>query len=79
MIKDGLHFIHKTAYILYLKVELYIIHEILYVYIQNKSVNDRKIVNKYRLYLLLGVMIFNLIDYIYIYMLLYFMLIFVIT
>ena len=32
-----------------------------------KKVYDRKVVIKYRLYLLLGVVIFNLIDYIYIY------------
>ena len=29
-----------------------------------KKIDDRNVVNKYRLYLLIGVMIFNLIDYI---------------
>ena len=33
-----------------------------------KKVYDRNVVNKYGLYLLLGVIIYNLIDYIYIYM-----------
>ena len=32
-----------------------------------KKVYDRNVVDKYRLYLLLGVIIFNLIDYVYIY------------
>ena len=32
-----------------------------------KKVYDRNVVNKYRLYLLLGVIILNLIDYVYIY------------
>ena len=32
------------------------------------NVYDRNVVNKYGLYLLLGVIIYNLIDYIYIYM-----------
>ena len=32
-----------------------------------KKVYDRNVVNKYGLYLLLGVIIYNLIDYIYIY------------
>ena len=31
-----------------------------------KTVNDRNVMNKYRIYLLLGVMTFNRIDYIYI-------------
>ena len=33
-----------------------------------KKVYDRNVVNKYRIYLLLGVITFNLIDYIYIYL-----------
>ena len=33
-----------------------------------KKVYDRNVVNKYGLHLLLGVIIYNLIDYIYIYM-----------
>ena len=32
-----------------------------------KKVYDRNVVNKYRIYLLLGVVIFNIIDYVYIY------------
>ena len=35
------------------------------------TVYDRNVVNKYGLYLLLGVMIYNLIDYIYIYIYVY--------
>ena len=36
-----------------------------------KKVYDRNVVNKYRLYLILGVMIFSIIDYIYIYIYIY--------
>ena len=36
----------------------------IYIYI---NVYDRNVVNEHRLYLLLGVIIFNLIDYVYIY------------
>ena len=47
-------------------------HEYMHMkHIHMKKVNDRNVVNKYRLYLLLGVIIFNLMDYIYIYIYIY--------
>ena len=47
------------------------IHTQLPLLVTLKKVYDRNVVNKYRLYLLLGVIIFNLIDYIYIYIHMY--------
>ena len=44
---------------------------ILPLFVTLKKVYDRKVENKYGLYLLLGVIIYNLIDYVYIYICIY--------
>ena len=46
---------------------IYIYMYMLPLFVNLKKVYDRNVVNKYGLYLLLGVVIYNLIDYMYIY------------
>ena len=48
-------------------IHIYIYVYMLPLFVTLKKVYDRNVVNKYGLYSLLGVIIYNLVDYIYIY------------
>ena len=50
-----------NSYIAYTQTHTYIL------FVTLKKVYDQDVVNKYRIYLLLGVIFFNLIDYVHIY------------